>query len=179
MTHEELLEIGTLISVEHKNFRLIESGKPNARFRLWMATFGRVPGSALRKAVQVCLQRSPYEPKISEITSILKEANNAAGLTASEAFQKAQHIVSRFGLYRPKEAGEFASKHYPQVWKTIEGMGYREFCLSENPEALRAHFYKTYEAQLAADSRRRELKSLSAEVRGLVKSLGNTLSLEE
>jgi hypothetical protein len=61
--------------------------------------------------------------------------------TSAEAWEMVRREMARVG-------GSYGTPAVPiaPVQKAIETISWREICLSENPEAVRAHFFKVYDA---------------------------------
>lgn len=84
-----------------------------------------------------------YPPQIAEIRAKCAEYNSPQLKDAGEAWGEVQMAIRRYGYYKSDEALESLSG---PVRTAAERIGFRELCLSENPEANRAHFFKIYNA---------------------------------
>lgn len=58
-----------------------------------------------------------------------------------EAWGEVQKAISQYGYYRQEEALESLT---PIVREAVKRLGFREICLDENQDAVRAHFFKIY-----------------------------------
>lgn len=61
----------------------------------------------------------------------------------ADAYKEVIRAISNFGSYRQTEALASLS---PLARKTVENMGWKEICLSEEPDVIRGQFRKAYEA---------------------------------
>lgn len=126
--------------------------------RLWHQVFKKVPYRALESAVVLALAHSPFEPKVSDIRDMLVEMQGKR-LEPMQAFGLLLKAVSRFGYYQEERAMEALPSNVAQ---TAKAMGWQEICLSQNPEALRAHFTKAFDGI----QRRGELEKSIAAIKG-------------
>lgn len=96
-------------------------------------------------------------PRISELRALCADSMP----DADQAFKLALDAVGTYGMYREPV---FA---HPAVGEAVAAISWREFCLSDNMPALRAHFAKAYEAV----KRRRVAAESKSLIAGIVKEL--------
>lgn len=82
-----------------------------------------------------------YPPQISEIREKCAEYTVPHLKDQGEAWGEVQKAISQYGYYRQEEALESLT---PIVRETVKRLGFREICLDENQDAVRAHFFKIY-----------------------------------
>lgn len=64
-------------------------------------------------------------------------------LSAPDAYAEVIRAIRNFGSYKQKEALESMT---PLVRKAVEAIGWKELCLSEEPDVIRGQFRMAYEA---------------------------------
>ena len=84
-----------------------------------------------------------YPPQISEIREKCAEYTVPHLKDQGEAWGEVQKAISQYGYYRQEEALESLT---PIVREAVKRLGFREICLDENQDAVRAHFFKIYSA---------------------------------
>lgn len=82
-----------------------------------------------------------YPPQISEIREKCAEYTVPHLKDQGEAWGEVQKAISQYGYYRQEEALESLT---PIVREAVKRLGFREICLDENQDAVRAHFFKIY-----------------------------------
>lgn len=82
-----------------------------------------------------------YPPQISEIREKCAEYTVPHLKDQGEAWGEVQKAISQYGYYRQEEALESLT---PIVREAVRRLGFREICLDENQDAVRAHFFKIY-----------------------------------
>lgn len=117
------------------------------------------------QAIDELVATNVFFPTVAEIRGLIAKRRagtgaGSGGLSSEEAWGLVLRAVSKFGMYR---LPVFEDR---LVARAVELMGWREICLSENQEATRAHFYRTY-AAAAESSVWRENVGRLLESRGL------------
>lgn len=70
-------------------------------------------------------------------------------MTAAEAWEEARKAVRNFGYYREVEGMNSLS---PQTRKTMEAIGWKNFCTEENESVLRGRFSQFFETMQTRDN---------------------------
>ena len=119
----------------------------------WAVMLQDIPFELGKAAVSAHVANCPYAPAISEIRAYARKFAEPEAISAEEAWSLAIRAVRRYGM-GPKNytTGKFPYEMArdsvpPEVWRTMELLGYQDMCLSENRDVLRAQFLKTYERQ--------------------------------
>lgn len=86
-----------------------------------------------------------YPPQISEIREKCAEYTVPHLKDQGEAWGEVQKAISQYGYYRQEEALESLT---PIVREAVRRLGFREICLDENQDAVRAHFFKIYSTDI-------------------------------
>ena len=116
---------------------------PNEQaLELWYRQLQDLPYSVACAILDKWVATEKWPPSIADIRGLAATANMGELPTWAEAWQKANDAIRRFGSYSEQEA---LSSLDPLTRKTVECLGYRELCLSENQVADRANFRQAYE----------------------------------
>ena len=113
----------------------------------------------------------PTLPTVGKLRKAAQELCHIGKLSAPEAWGEALKAVRNHGYYGEAEA---MKELPPDVAQVVRWMGWREICLSDAPDVVRAQFMRMYEVQ---EKRTRELAGLPPGVRDLVKGLGDAFAL--
>lgn len=111
--------------------------------QLWYRLLGDLPYKICETALFELFATHEYPPQISEIRSKCAEYMKPQVKDAGEAWGEIQMVVRNYGFNRADEALEALT---PQVREAATRLGFREFFMNENQEAVRAHFFKIYNA---------------------------------
>ncbi len=109
---------------------------------LWISLGDLTPEQIKRGLLKLCRTREEIYPNTNLGAVIRKLAlvENLQFPTAAEAWEMVRREINRVcGMYGTPEI-----KIAP-VQKAVDTIGWREICGSDNPEAVRAHFFKVYE----------------------------------
>lgn len=109
---------------------------------LWYRQLQDLPYSVACACLDKWVATNKWSPSIADFREMAATINAGEQLTWAEAWQKANDAIRRFGSYSEREALESLDT---LTRKTVECLGYRELCLSENQTADRANFRQAYE----------------------------------
>ncbi len=138
-------EIIKLISVCSANYRgWPEEGKGKVTVELWSTMLGDIPFEVVQAAVKMHLSKSVFPPTVADIRQAAADIMNPSYLTAIEAWDAISRAIRKFGYYR--EIDGLASLP-EEVRQMTERFSWRELCLSENIDTLRAQFRMAWETQ--------------------------------
>lgn len=116
---------------------------PNEQaLELWYRQLQDLPYKVACAILDKWVATEKWPPSIADIRGLAAAVNVGEVPTWAEAWQKANDAIRRFGSYGEREA---LSSLDPLTRKTVECLGYRELCLSENQVADRANFRQAYE----------------------------------
>jgi ribosomal protein L29 len=108
----------------------------------WARFLGDVTPEEAGTALELLAATRPFPPTIAEVRQAVARlrAPEAAQILPAEAWAQVRREIARVGVYgEPTELS-------PLVRRAVETLGWREICLSENPEAVRRQFLEVYEA---------------------------------
>lgn len=110
---------------------------------LWISLGDLTAEQLKRGLLKLCRTREEIYPNtnIGAVIRKLALVDNLQYPTSAEAWEMVRREMARVG-------GSYGTPAVPiaPVQKAIETISWREICLSENPEAVRAHFFKVYDA---------------------------------
>ena len=111
------------------------------------------------EAVKKLIATSQYFPTVAAIREQCASIVTPFAPSLASAWAEVTHHVRHLGHGRQPEWS------HPSIATTVDTLGWRELCMSENQAVMRAHFWKVYEAVarehrtnaiLAVDPRRLE-----------------------
>ena len=163
----------------------------------WADMLADIPLDRAKEAVRYAVATSPFPPSICEIRNYaVKISENSlrspeeAWKIASDAIRtystntvpiegfKKEYKFVRFGEpVKVEPSGvEYEAKRKvpPDVWEVMELMGYRDMCVSENPDVVRGQFMKIWKSR--AD-REHEYKVVAPVVPQIVERVAQNLLL--
>lgn len=109
--------------------------------RMWYRMLGDLDYKLCETALMELFATHTYPPQISEIREKCAEYTVPHLKDQGEAWGEVQKAISQYGYYRQEEALESLT---PIVREAVKRLGFREMCLDENQDAVRAHFFKIY-----------------------------------
>lgn len=168
MTNKEACLIFALIETEHERFEASEG-----KARLWATILQDVPYKVVELAVMTLLAKSPYPPKLSDITKSLEEitSTNEQKITSTEAWGEVTRAISCFGHNREVEAMSSLS---PLTAKIVKSIGFRNICSTEEDVlgVVRGQFLRMFDAQKTKEHNQRVIpKTLQEEINKLSRGM--------
>jgi len=120
-------------------------------FEIWPQYLSDLDETLLMAAVQEHVTHSQWLPSIAEIrqaaVSLMRQAS-PAGQSAIDAWGDVKQAIARVGSYN------VPSFDNPITANVVKRMGWREICLSEDPEGvIRAQFERYYNEQIGRAER--------------------------
>ncbi len=117
-----------------------EKDPPEETMELYIRCLADLPAQAVEAAVLAHVATSRWFPTVAELREKAAELLPGGRLpTATEAWAEVVKAFGAVGSY-----GVPAWSH-PAIATTVEAMGWRQLCLSEEGMADRAHFLRLYE----------------------------------
>lgn len=162
MTKGEVAKLLVVLAASYPKFEV-----DDLKVQVWYEMLGDLEYSVVNIAIKKLIMQNTFPPAIAEVRKAAIEISSPRGLTAAEAWGEVVKAVRNYGYYREKEAMASMSPITAQV---VRYMGWREICLSEEPEILRAHFLKMYD-QVAAREQEKQLLSptMQTEIKKIAK----------
>lgn len=166
MTEKEVAKLLAFITAVYPNID-IRQGTVEA----WTELLGDLPYEVAIVGVKKVLAQQEYPtlPAVGKIRSACMDLTTPMLPSAMEAWAEVTRAIGLYGYYRQEEAMAYMS---PPVARVVRMLGFRDICLSEEPEILRAQFRKAYETQVTRD---REMAALPAGIRDMIETVSRTL----
>lgn len=114
----------------------------NQAMELWFRQLQDIPYEVAEEAVNKWVTTNKWSPSIADIREMASSIVHGDIPDWGSGWNAVQMAIRRFGVYNPQEAMESLDGVTRQC---VERLGFRELCLSENPEMDRANFRKLYE----------------------------------
>lgn len=162
MTKGEVAKLLVVLAASYPKFEV-----DDLKVQVWYEMLGDLDYDVASMAVKKIIMQNTFPPAIAEVRKAAIEISSPRGLTAAEAWGEVIRAIRDYGYYREKEAMASMSPITAQV---VRYLGWREICLSEEPEILRAHFLKMYD-QVAAREQEKQLLSptMQTEIKKIAK----------
>lgn len=162
MTKGEVAKLLVVLAASYPKFEV-----DDLKVQVWYEMLGDLDYDVANIAIKKIIMLNTFPPAIAEVRKAAIEISSPRGLTAAEAWGEVIRAIRDYGYYREKEAMASMSPITAQV---VRYLGWREICLSEEPEILRAHFLKMYD-QVAAREQKKQLLSptMQTEIKKLAK----------
>ena len=124
---------------------------PNQQaMELWFAQLQDIPYKVAEIGLNKWVSLNKWSPSIADIREMSVSVSHIDLPDWGDAWEEVCRAIRHFGSYEATKALESLS---PLARKTAQRMGFRDLCMSENPQADRANFRMIYE-QLAERERK-------------------------
>ena len=145
MTVDEAIGVIDILSAAYPTYKQFSDPNQIAKTaETWAVLLEDCPVELVLKAVKRHCLLSKYPPTVAELRENAFAVINPKGeIAIEEAWEEVLKAIHNYGFYREKEALESLS---PQVRKVAKAIGWRELCLSEEPDVIRGQFRMMYEA---------------------------------
>lgn len=166
-------EIINLLAIATANFPTMQERDMKPTAILWEKSLSDIPYEIAEKAILKVLSTSRFFPTIAEIREASVQITQPRTLDAIEAWGLIVQAIRKYGLYRQ---GEALGSLPPDVAEMARRFTWRELCLNENPDTLRAQFRMAWETQSKRD---KETKALPADIRLMIDNVASNLKMIE
>ena len=162
MTKGEVAKLLAVLAASYPKFEV-----DDLKVQVWHEMLGDLDYAVASMAVKKIIMQNTFPPAIAEVRKAAIEISSPRGLTAAEAWGEVVKAVRNYGYYRGEEALASLS---PTTAQVVRYMGWREICLSEEPEIIRAHFLRMYDQVAAREQEKHLLPSeMQVEIKKLAK----------
>jgi len=155
------------------NFPRLQEKDMSQTAKLWEKSLSDIPYDVAEKSLLKVLSTSKFFPTISEIREAAAQITQPRTMDAMEAWGLINQAIRKYGHYRPEDG---LNSLPDDVRQMAERFGWRELCLNENPDTLRAQFRMAWETQ---SKRENELKALPTEIRELIGGMAEGMKMIE
>lgn len=152
MTKQEIVQILAVLKANYSGaLKDMSKQEAEGKVNLWLMMFADVEKEEMSLAIQKIIATSKYFPTVAEVREALSDIQKGHMIDSGQAWGEVIAAIQNYGPYKAQEAFDNMS----EVTRiTVQRMGWRNLCLSENTELDRAHFLKLYlvEAQRQKES---------------------------
>lgn len=166
-------EIINLLGIATANFPTMQERDMKPTAILWEKSLSDIPYEVAEKSLLKVLSTSRFFPTIAEIREASVQLTQPRQIDAIEAWGIIIQAIRKYGHYREKEGMDSLP---PDVREMAKQFTWRELCLNENPDTLRAQFRMAWETQA---KRTKETKSLPTEVRQMLEGVSSSMKMIE
>jgi hypothetical protein len=173
MEVNEALTLIEILAATYPNQRQFTDPMQAAKTaKVWASLLEDIPVKLALAAVKKHCMISKFPPTIAEIRERATEiVNPETEISAAEAWGRVTKAISNFGSYREVEALESLPNIVRKVVTTI---GWKDICLSEEPDTIRAQFRMAFEKISKSD---KETKSLPEAFKKQIESIAEGMKL--
>lgn len=114
--------------------------------KIWYALLKDIPYEVLNLAIQKYMMSEVFPPTIADLRSLSAEIQQGQTNDWGSGWEQVLRAIRKYGMYEQKKALESMDEI---TRKSVERLGFKEICLSENIMTDRANFRMIYE-ELAA-----------------------------
>jgi len=164
-------EIINLLGIATANFPNMQERDMKPTAVLWEKALADIPYEVAEKALIKVLSTSKFFPTVSEIREAAVDLTRPRKMDAIEAWELIVQAVRKYGFYREEEA---LNSLPDDVAEMARRFTWRELCLNENPDTLRAQFRMAWETQ---SKRENELRALPQDIRETIYSLADGMKM--
>lgn len=151
MTERDCILMFTLLAASYPNHVVTD-----AQMSIYSTMLSPYDARQVERAVLQHIQTSQWYPTISDL---LQQIAALDVPDADQAWSEVRRKVWSVGQYQVPQWSNTA------VAETVASIGWTELCQSENPEALRAHFFKLYGVIASRTVKKNLVTALPAKIR--------------
>ncbi len=139
---------------------------PNEQaMELWYRELMDIPFELLTAALRAWVATEKWPPTIAELRERSAELVQGKAPDWGTAWKEVVAAIGRYGMARPEEALDSMS---PMTQAAVERIGWRDICLSETLDVIRAQFRQCYEI---VSKREIEDRKMPAELKEAIQRL--------
>lgn len=140
---------------------------------LWFKQLEDIPYQVAEAGLQKWVSLNKWSPSIADIREMATSVSNGEMPDWGDAWEQVCKAIRKFGSYNVEDALNSLS---PLARTVTERIGFRNLCMSENPQADRANFRMIYE-QLA--ERKKKDAQLPLPLKTLIAKMQNETKMIE
>lgn len=139
MNRAEVIKLIRVCSANYRNWP--EEGKEQDTVMLWESMLADMPYEIGKAAVKAHISRSVYPPTIADIREAARSLTESH-ISAIESWGMVTEAIRKYGYYNEQKALESLP---PEVASMVRRFSWRELCLSEQPDVMRAQWRMAWE----------------------------------
>lgn len=121
---------------------------------LWFRELQDIPFPVAEAVLRKWVSTNKWSPSIADIRELSANVQNGDIPDWGEGWEEVLRAIKRHGMYNVQGAMDSFS---PLTRKTVERLGFRNICISENPMAERANFRQCYEILAKREQTRQQV----------------------
>lgn len=164
-------EVTNLLGIATGNFPRLQDKDMRPTAELWAKALNDLPYETAEKALIKVLSTSKFFPTVSEIRNAAAELTQPQRMTAMKAWSLITEAIRKYGIWRQAEG---LASLPEDVRRMAEQFTWRELCLNENPDTLRAQFRMAWETQ---SKREDELKAVPGDIRQMLGDMADGMKM--
>lgn len=164
-------EIINLLGIATANFPNMQEKDMKPTAILWEKSLADIDYDIAEKALLKVLSTNKFFPTVSEIREATSQLTQPRTIDAIEAWGLIVQAVKKYGYYNQAKAMEMLPD---DVRTMVKQFTWREICLNENPDTLRAQFRMAWDTQ---SKRQKEMKVLPTEIRQMIEGISDGMKL--
>jgi len=134
-------------------FGVLASAYPNFKIddrmvEVWHELLSDLDGNLVKSAVKVWAMTEKWPPTIADIRLTAAEKSGSLPPSAEEAWAEVMGVIRIYGSNQRRPEWS-----HPAIEQAVNSIGYRQICVSEKPDVVRAHFTKAYEGYRVRNNR--------------------------
>jgi hypothetical protein len=122
--------------------------------QLWYRELHDIPYHVAEAALRKWVSTNKWSPSIAEIREMTATVQHGEIPDWGEGWEEVQRAIRKHGMYNVKDAMDSFT---PLTRQTVERLGFRNICVSENPMAERANFRQCYEILAKREQTRQQV----------------------
>jgi hypothetical protein len=164
MERADIIKLVQILSANYRKWP--EEGKEDDVITLWDMMLSDLPLPVAKSAIQYHLSKSVYPPTVADIRAAAARVSEVRTIDWFEAWEKIGTAIRRFGSYRESEAIQSLPE---DVARMVKHFTWRELCLNENIDTLRAQFRMAWETM---SKRKQEQNILPPQLMDTIEEFG-------
>ena len=122
--------------------------------QLWYRELRDIPYNVAEASLRKWVSTNKWSPSIAEIREMAANVQHGDIPDWGEGWEEVQRAIRKHGMYNVKAAMDSFT---PLTRQTVERLGFRNICVSENPMSERANFRQCYEILAKREQTRQQV----------------------
>lgn len=131
-----------LLTLASANFPYLQDKDLGPTAILWERMLSDIPFKVAETALVRYLSTARHFPTVADIRENAVAITQPEKLTHNEAWHEVVKAIGCYGYYREQEA---LDSMRPLTARVVQAMGWKDICISTEPDVIRGQFRKAYE----------------------------------